>query len=124
MEKRQVVTKGDGAAGLPGNAGNASSTDDRSPARPWTAEEMAAAKPLPLPTVEPAARAGVTRDSHGGNASTTDDPRSARPWTAEEMARARPLPMPTVEPVARVGTAGIPYAGRGETKAAGRPEKD
>ena len=59
-----------------------------------------------------------------GNACSADDPRQARPWTDEEMAAAKPLPLPTVDPTAWVGVASVPHAGKGQTKAAGRPEKD
>jgi hypothetical protein len=59
-----------------------------------------------------------------GNACSADSPEAARPWTDEEMAAAKPLPLPTVDPVTKVGTPGVPYAGEGETKPAGRPEED
>jgi hypothetical protein len=66
----------------------------------------------------------VGTGSEAGNASSTDKPGLARPWTDEEMAAAKPLPLPTVDTVPKVRTPGVPYAGKGETKPAGRPEED
>ena len=66
----------------------------------------------------------VDAPSKAGNTYSVDDPRQARPWTDEEMAAAKPLPLPTVDPTAGVGVGSVPYAGKGQTKAAGRPEKD
>jgi hypothetical protein len=60
--------------------------------------------------------------SEAGISRSADDPDQARPWTDEEMAAAKPLRLPTVEPPASV--TGLPHAGSGQTKAAGRPEKD
>ena len=61
----------------------------------------------------------------GDNFRSADDPTQARPWTDEEMAAAQPLPLPaTVDPTAWVGAVSVPHAGKGQTKAAGRPEKD
>jgi hypothetical protein len=65
-----------------------------------------------------------------GNTSSADNLTPARPWTEEEMAAAKPLPLPTVDTVPAVDSAptvrppGLPYAGKGETKPAGRPEDD
>ena len=59
-----------------------------------------------------------------GNARSSDEPGQAHPWTDEEMAAAKPLPLPTVDPTAGAGVASVPHAGKGQTKAAGRPEKD
>jgi hypothetical protein len=59
-----------------------------------------------------------------GNVRSTDEPGQARPWTDEEMAAAKPLPLPTVDSTEGVGGTSIPHAGKGQTKAAGRPEKD
>ena len=47
------------AADATSEAGSTSSADKPRPARPWTDEEMAAAKPLPLPTVDPTAPFGT-----------------------------------------------------------------
>jgi hypothetical protein len=44
--------KRDEAPGTPIDAGNTGSAENVGSARPWTDEEMAAAKPLPLPTVD------------------------------------------------------------------------
>ena len=57
-----------------------------------------------------------------GNTSSPGDPSQARPWTDEEMAAAKPLPLPTVDPTTSV--ASVQHAGKGQTKPAGRPEKD
>lgn len=62
--------------------------------------------------------------SEAGNVSSQDSPGLARPWTDEEMAAAKPLPLPTVDVEATVRTPGVPYAGKGETKPAGRPENN
>ena len=62
--------------------------------------------------------------SEAGNASSSDKSELARPWTDEEMAAATPLPLPTVDTVPKVRTPGVPYAGKGEIKPAGRPEDD
>jgi hypothetical protein len=62
--------------------------------------------------------------SEAGNESSANNPELARPWTDEEMAAAKPLPLPTVDTVAKVRTPGVPYAGKGETKPAGRPEDE
>jgi hypothetical protein len=50
-----------------GNIGSAASPGA---ARPWTAEEMKSAKPYPLPTVEPAARAPTQGVPHVGKGQT------------------------------------------------------
>ena len=39
--------------GAPDETGNVGSAENIEPAGPWTDEEMAASKPIPLPTVEP-----------------------------------------------------------------------
>jgi len=62
--------------------------------------------------------------SEAGNASSGDNPELARPWTDDEMAAAKPLPMPTVDTAAKVRPPGVPSAGKGETKPAGRPEDE
>jgi hypothetical protein len=61
--------------------------------------------------------------SDAGNTSSGDNLAPARPWTDEEMATAKPIPLPTVDAIPAVGQAGVPHAGKGETKPAGRPEK-
>jgi hypothetical protein len=66
--------------------------------------------------------AGAPSESENARSPKTSEP--ARPWTDEEMAAAEPLPLPTVDPSAQVHTAGVPYAGKGETKPAGKPESD
>jgi len=62
--------------------------------------------------------------SKAGNVSSNEGQETARPWTDEEMASAKPLPLPTVDVEATVRPPGVPYAGKGETKPAGRPEND
>jgi hypothetical protein len=62
------------------------------------------------------------KPSEAGNAKSSDNPGLARPWTDDEMAAAKPLPLPTVDTASKVRTPGVPYAGEGETKPAGRPE--
>src|SRR5262249_61262611 len=57
------------AARVPRETGSTSSAVSQGPARPWTAEEMRAAKPLPLPTVDPAAKAR-TPGAHAGKGET------------------------------------------------------
>ncbi len=54
-----------------GHAGdNAASDENSEPPRPWTAEEMAAAKPLPLPEVGPASPATGPGVPHVGRGET------------------------------------------------------
>ena len=58
----------------PGNrSGNTGSSPTAGPVRPWTDEEMAAAKPFPLPTVDPdqAKKRTVAGVPHAGNGETT-----------------------------------------------------
>jgi len=62
--------------------------------------------------------------SQAGNVGSEVDPGPARPWTDEEMAASKPLPLPTVEPTEKGRPAGVPHAGTGKTKPAGRPEDD
>lgn len=60
-------SKKQSAPGAPDETGNVSSAESIEPGRPWTDEEMAASKPLPLPTVEPTPRAvDVAGVSHAG----------------------------------------------------------
>jgi len=59
------------AADATSEAGNASSADNPRAARPWTDEEMAAAKPLPLPTIDPTARVDLGGVAHSGRGETT-----------------------------------------------------
>jgi hypothetical protein len=51
-------------------SGNAKSVDSPGPARPWTDEEMAAAKPLPLPTINPPEKTGTSGVAHAGKGGT------------------------------------------------------
>jgi len=53
-----------------GKTGNIGSAARRRAARPWTADEMKSAKPFPLPTVEPAARASTHGVPHAGKGQT------------------------------------------------------
>jgi hypothetical protein len=60
-----------------------------------------------------------------GNVSSVEQTGPARPWTDEEMAASKPIPLPIVEPTSRdAGLAGVTHAGKGKTKAGGRPEND
>jgi hypothetical protein len=59
-----------------------------------------------------------------GNASSGKNREPARPWTPDEMRAAKPLPLPTVDPAASVHSPGVPHAGKGQVRPAGRPEKD
>ena len=77
-------SKRDDAAGAPGEPGNASSSDSPGPARPWTDEEMAAAKPLPLPTVDTEAKARTPGVPYAGKGETKP---SGPPEDDEEPAR-------------------------------------
>ena len=54
------------AAGVAARAGNVRSPESPGQARPWTEEEMAAAKPLPLPTVDEEVRAPNSGVPHAG----------------------------------------------------------
>jgi hypothetical protein len=49
---------------------NVGSSESPGIAHPWTDEEMAAAKPLPLPTVGPVVPSGATSVPHVGRGST------------------------------------------------------
>jgi len=61
------------AQGEPEETGNVSSKENTEPARPWTDEEMAASKPIPLPTVEPTPRdAGLAGVPHVGKGQTKE----------------------------------------------------
>jgi hypothetical protein len=60
-----------GGPDVASEARNASSPDNPRTGRPWTDEEMAEAKPLPLPTVDPTARVGMGGVSHSGRGETT-----------------------------------------------------
>jgi hypothetical protein len=63
--------------------------------------------------------------SEAGNTSSAGNPEEMpHPWTDEEMASANPLPLPTVDTPVNVRTLGVPYAGKGEIKPAGRPKGD
>ena len=62
--------------------------------------------------------------SDAGSASSAADLGPARPWTDEEMAAAKPLPLPTGDIVPPGLSSGVPHAGKGETKPAGRPEDE
>jgi len=55
------------APGAPDKTGNVSSAENIEQTHPWTDEEMAASKPIPLPTVEPTPRVvGVAGVPHAG----------------------------------------------------------
>jgi hypothetical protein len=51
-------------------AGNASSPKNPGQARPWTDDEMRAAKPLPLPTVGPTTKVPARGVPHAGKGET------------------------------------------------------
>ena len=53
------------SAEMPSKAGNVGSPDKPAQPRPWTAEEMASAKPLPLPTVGPEGAENITHAGKG-----------------------------------------------------------
>lgn len=63
-------TKDKHAASKTSEVGNARSAESAGLARPWTDEEMAAAKPLPLPMVDPPAKVGVSGVVHAGKGET------------------------------------------------------
>jgi len=63
-------SKRDDTAGTGSKAGNASSADNPEPARPWTDEEMAAAKPIPLPTVDTVAKVRTPGVPYAGKGET------------------------------------------------------
>jgi len=60
------MTKRPRAAAGAHKAGNVDSGESAAPARPWTKDEMDAAKPFPLPTVEPPAKVPVPGLPHSG----------------------------------------------------------
>ena len=66
------MTKRPRAAGTPSKDGNVRSKDSVAPPRPWTKEEMHAAKPLPLPTVEPQTKAAAPGVPHSGKKGQTE----------------------------------------------------
>jgi hypothetical protein len=68
MPKRKAAAKRKRVADARRQAGNVGSGDQPGLARPWTDEEMAAAKPLPLPTVDPAPK--VPSLPHAGKGET------------------------------------------------------
>jgi len=52
-------------------SGNIGSTENTGPSRPWTDDEMASSKPIPLPTVEPTEHINnVTGILHSGKGKT------------------------------------------------------
>ena len=64
-------TKHQSVSGTPDETGIVSSAENIEPEHPWTDEEMAAAKPIPLPTVEPTPRVvGVASVPHAGKGET------------------------------------------------------
>lgn len=66
------MTKRPHVAGVPSKAGNTRSKETGVAPRPWTKEEMEAAKPLPVPTVEaPATKAPSEGRPHFGKGNTT-----------------------------------------------------
>jgi len=54
----------------PLKAGNTSSPENESSARPWTPDEMAAAKPLPVPKVDDPMQVGTSGSTHSGRGQT------------------------------------------------------
>lgn len=64
------MKKHKGAAGASSASGNVNSQGTSQPARPWTDEEMAAAKPLPLPTVDSSAKIRTPGVPHTGKGET------------------------------------------------------
>jgi len=64
------MTKRKSTAGGPSGAGNAGSPDDPQLARPWTDQEMAAAKPLPVPATGPTEAGRVASVAHAGKGQT------------------------------------------------------
>lgn len=64
------MQKPDDAAGASSASGNASSADNAGQVRPWTDDEMAASKPLPLPTVDPAPKVVSPGVPHTGKGET------------------------------------------------------
>ena len=65
-----LMTKRKPAASAPSKAGNVNSADSPAPARPWTDEEMGAAKPLPLPTVDSPVAGRQSGVPHAGKGET------------------------------------------------------
>lgn len=77
--------KQDDPGGAPNQTGNTSSEGNRADqARPWTAEEMAGAKPLPLPTVDTQFEGRTVAISHAGKGETKP---AGRPNGEDESAR-------------------------------------
>jgi hypothetical protein len=72
------------APGAPDETGNVSSAENSEPAHTWTDEEMAASKPIPLPTVEstPPQVVGVAGVPHVGKGETKA---GGRPENDEEQ---------------------------------------
>jgi hypothetical protein len=64
------MTKREHAPRTSKKLGNIGSPDQAAPAGPWTDEEMAAAKPLPLPTVNPPAEVSESGVPHAGKGKT------------------------------------------------------
>ena len=84
MPKRKAAAKRKQVAGARRQAGNVSSADKPALARPWTDEEMAAAKPLPMPTVDPAPEVPMPSVPHAGKGETKP---AGRPEDDDEAAR-------------------------------------
>ncbi len=59
-----------GTPGTSSGAANVSSAEHSGAGRPWTDEEMAAAKPLPIPTGEAAAHVPPSGVPHAGTGQT------------------------------------------------------
>jgi hypothetical protein len=64
------MAKRKGTAETPGGAGNVRSVDNPGQTRAWTAEEMAEAKPMPVPTVNDPSAAGTAGVPHAGKGQT------------------------------------------------------
>jgi hypothetical protein len=64
MSKRKRAVR------TPSEGGNARSAHTQGQARPWTDEEMAAAKPVPLPTVNAPEKARTSGVVHAGKGET------------------------------------------------------
>jgi hypothetical protein len=71
-------------AGASPDAENTKSVEAPGSARPWTAEEMGAAKPLPLPTVDSTAKDQAPGFPHAGRGETKP---AQRPENKEEPTR-------------------------------------
>jgi hypothetical protein len=70
VKVESLMTKRKHTAGTAGNLGNVRSSDNPGPARPWTDEEMAAAEPLPLQTVNSPEKARTSGVVHAGKGET------------------------------------------------------